>query len=266
VDFALMFDRQYSQAGLLCLASLLERSVRVFVLCLEDTIGAAVVKLGGTPVDRADLEEAYPHIAATLQRGRPWAPYTQSLKPFLIEHLLLKHQVQAVTYVDSDMYFWGDPREIDIEFAGHSFMVTPSSSRPEVCFFDGGCFACRNDSHGKDFLVWWQGKCVDWCLWEEGPNGAFCEEGYLNIIRTDPLRFQGTHVCEHPGINLAPWKLRGQDIQSSETGFSVNGRPLVCYHYQGYTKHSEEFIAPATLDSGVAELLYRPYHERLPQG
>ena len=266
MDFALMFDCQHMQEGLLCMASIQDRSPasKVYVLCLQDTVGTAVVKQGGIPVDRSAIEAMYPQIAETLKTGRPWAPYTQSLKPFLLEYLFLKHRAQVVTYVDSDMYFWGDPQEIDREFAEHSFMVTPFSQRINLCHFSGACFACRNDEKGKALLRWWQDRCVEWCLWQPGPNGEFGEEGYLNIIRSDPTKFQGTHVCEHPGINLSPWRLQFCDIQKSDVGLSVNGYPLVCFHYQGYNKVSEEYEAPEGLSPEASELLYWPYHLMLP--
>lgn len=266
MDFMLMFDRQYADEGLICLNSIKAQSATstVYVLCLQDQIVPDVEAAGGIPLLRQNVEAKFPSIGKT-RFERPWAPYVQSLKPFLPEYIYSEYpEADVLTYVDSDFYFWGDPAEIDTEFGDHSFMVTPHGTLA-ACFFNGGCFTCRNDRKSLDFLAWWQGKCVEWCLWGPGPNGAFSEEGYLNIIRTEPTRFEGTHVCTHPGINTAPWNINGYDLQQVEGGFTVDGRPLVCYHYRGYVKRTEAFQYPVdAMPEATADLLYRPYHELLP--
>jgi hypothetical protein len=267
MDFAMLFDEQYSGEGLVGLASILAHSTgsNVYVLCLTDDVEAAVTAAGGIPISMPDFEAANPTIAAT-RSSRPWAPYVRSLKPFLIEYLFDNHAVETVTYVDSDMYFWGDAAEIAGEFGDYSFMVTTREMKTNI-IFNSGCFTCRADANCREFLTWWQGKCIEWCLWEYGPDGAFAEEGYLNVIRNEPTRFTNTHVCQHPGINTAPWNLGRYTLLASGPGFTVNGRTLVCYHYRGYTKWAEEFDSASSepgVSVGAMELLYAPYHALIP--
>ena len=261
----MLFDDHYVAEGYICIQSILERNAtsRVFVLCLGDTVAPALSQLDRViPITKAALEALFPDIAAT-RPPRPWAPYVQSLKPFLAEYILINHDVTALTYVDSDMYFWGDPAEIDTEFAGHSFMVTPRKEGSTRAF-DGSCFSCRNDDKGKAILHWWQARCIEWCLYEEGgPNGALADDGYLNIFKTEPDKFEGVHICAHPGINASYGNIHTYTVVQTENGIMVNDRPLVCYHYRAFKKTSEE-LQELALPENIIEFIYRPYHVRLP--
>jgi len=272
MDIAMLFDAQYSAEGLVCIDSIVSKQpdTRIFVLCLQvGTVEQALSHLqNGVALAVADLEATFPNIAHTKSE-RPWAPYTQSLKPYLMQYIFdTQEDVEKLCYVDSDMYFWGHPSEIETEFANYSFMVTTRSDRSNVAF-NGGCFVCRNDASCRELLTWWQQKCYEWCLWEDGPQpGMFCEEGYLNIVRDEPLRFSNTYINQHPGINAAPWNIRGFELEQDGDGFKVNGRPLVCYQYRAYTK-SQDFFDPTPLEErgfseNVINWLYHPYHNLIP--
>lgn len=271
MDFAMLFDEQYSDEGIVCIQSIKTRSPdsQIWVLCLVPPIETPVELQGATVISLTDLEAAYPDIAAT-KSTRPWAPYVQSLKPYLIEYLFENHGAEVVTYVDSDMYFWGDPSEIDTEFGSHSFMATKRTGLTEGqtdVYFSGGCFTCRDDANCRELLTWWQSQVLGWCLWDYGPNGAYREEGYLNILRDEPLRFTGTHVCAHPGIHTAPWNIKDYDLQESEGQLTVDGQTLVCYHYRAYTKQTEVFDASLMIEPFTEDIrlkLYLPYHDLIP--
>lgn len=266
MDFMLMFDRQYSSEGKVCLSSILEHGGgKVFVLCLDWQTEQLVSGIDGVvPIRRADLESRYPEIAIT-RKTRPWAPYTQSLKPFLPEYVFDVFGAKMLAYVDSDMLFWGDCAEVDAEMGDSSFMVTSREQEPPPPsgYFNGGFFACRDDENCREFLKWWQDKCVEWCLWTSGPDGRFGEEGYLNVFRTEPERFKGIRVSEHPGINLAPWNAYKHKVERTQETMLVDGRPLVCFHYQGFQKLTAEF-RPTMKMGKLAELIYRPYHDLMP--
>jgi len=270
MDFMVMFDRKFLAEGLVCMSSILEHGQgKVFVLCLDQQIEMVVPRVlpdkRVVSIQRTALEARYPVIAAT-RPPRPWPPYTQSLKPFLPEYIFDTYGAETLTYVDSDVLFWGDCEEISREMGDYSFMVTSREREPpQSCgSFNGGCFSCRNDRNCRDFLKWWQERCVEWCLWQAGPDGKFGEEGYLNIIRTDPQKFNGTHVSRHPGINLAPWNLRKHRVDRCAETFIVDSRvPLVCYHYQGLGAGKQPSVIPEDFFLQKATDLYALYRDKL---
>lgn len=266
-----MFDKKFMVEGLVCVSSILEYGpdAKVFVLCLDQEVDKIVQRHLSSDrvvcIQLLELEYKYPAIAAT-KPSRPWAPYTQSLKPFLPEYIFNTHGTKALTYVDSDMLFWGDCSEIDREMGDCSFMVTSRGQDPppDYGYFNGGCFSCRDDRNCRLFLTWWQDRCVEWCLWQTGPNGAFGEEGYLNIIVTEPNRFGGIHVSRHPGINLAPWNVKMHKLESWNGGFVVDGHfPLVCYHYQGFGGIKFPSAMPVDMMFKKLTALYAPYRDKL---
>jgi hypothetical protein len=271
MDFAVMFDRKFVVEGFVCISSILEHGTdsRVFVLNLDHVMEHVVPRIlpdkRVVNISRVAVETRYPRIAAT-RSSRPWAPYTQSLKPFLPEYVFDIFGSKGLTYVDSDMLFWGDCGEIDHEMGDSSFMVTSREQEPppQCGSFNGGCFSCRDDGNCRDFLAWWQERCVEWCLWKAGPDGKFGEEGYLNIIRTEPRKFAGTHVSGHPGINLAPWNVKKHRLDRNTDTFVVDQRfPLVCYHYQGMGAGKHPYVIPKDSAGREVTELYASYRDRL---
>lgn len=262
MDFIMMFDRQYSNEGFICISSLIKVAPKskIFVLCLELEVERMLKEIEQVvPIHRTDLEAYFPDIAATRPL-RPWAPYTQSLKPFIPEYIFDTYVVDSLTYVDSDMFFWGDTKGIEEELEGYAFMVASREQDPPPPggYFNGGFFSCYNNQDCRDFLKWWQEKCIDWCLWEIGPEGRFTEEGYLNIFKTEPQKFKGIKICGHPGVNLAPWNVGKHRVEQVDEGFLVDGLPLICYHYQGFNRN-DIFEPPRFIPLEIGEPLYHPY-------
>lgn len=271
MDFVVMFDMNFVAEGCVCVSSILKYGPhsRVFVLNLDRMMEHVVPRMlpdkRVVNISLTTLEARYPRIAIT-RSSRPWAPYTQSLKPFLPEYIFDTFGSKTLTYVDSDMLFWGQCEEVDREMGGNSFMVTSREQEPPLqCgSFNGGCFSCRNDQQCRAFLKWWQERCIEWCLWRVGPDGKFGEEGYLNIIRTDPHKFAGTYVSRHPGINLAPWNIKRHRLDKDSGMFVVDcSVPLVCYHYQGMGSRKQSYAIPKDSTGREATELYVSYGDLL---
>jgi hypothetical protein len=172
----------------------------------------------------------------------------------------------SLCYVDSDMYFWGDCAEIEKELGEDSILVTPYNKDYDKppSHFNAGCFGCRNDQNAREFLAWWQERCLEWCLWLPTPDGRFVDEGYLTVFRDNPDWFDGVKVNQHPGINLAHWNVGKHTVVKDGAGFKVDGEfPLVCFHYQGLVK-GETYQPFLAVTPEISELLYHPYYDLLP--
>jgi hypothetical protein len=86
-------------------------------------------------------------------------------------------------------------------------------------------------------------------------------QGYLNRW---PERYPGVHVIRHPGVNLAPWNLDGHALERDGESVTVDGTPLIFYHYSGLIRDADgawyTFYAHAEAQSAFArEALYGPY-------
>jgi hypothetical protein len=61
-------------------------------------------------------------------------------------------------------------------------------------------------------------------------------QGYLNLW---PERYTGVHVIQHPGANLAPWNVDGHLLACDGRNVTVDGRPLIFYHFSGVHRDAE---------------------------
>lgn len=262
IEVCLLFDSAHAAEGWLCCRSIRahEPEASIHVLCLDDEVleQAHKERVDGVPL--ADLEFAFPALAE-VKKSRQWPAYTQTCKVFLPTHLFKTRGLSSLCYVDSDMYFWGSIREVESALADLSFMVASREDpiRPAQGDFNGGFFACRNNTQAQRFLSWWQDRTLEWCEWRPGPGGRFTEEGYLNILNDDPKRFSGTGRCHHPGINLARWNV-GRHRLSLVNGcvFIDETWNLVCFHFQGF-KPAHEAFGLGALPKGVMRFICEKY-------
>lgn len=267
--FAMMFDDGHTGEGLTCIKSIEGRSPNstVYVLCLEPDVETAVAgKEHVVAIKLVDLETQYPLIAAK-KADRDWASYVIGLKPFLMEYILDTYEVPILTFVDSDIMFWGACEAIETELGENSILVTPyyKDTTLPVSKVNAGCFSCRDDVNARAFLTWWKDKCIDWCKWENNEDGKrFGEEGYLSVFLDEPERFSGVRINTHLGINLGLWQAYKHRVNLKFNGWWIDdGAQLICYHYHGFVRTSVEYIPPPWVPLHL-EPLYRAYHAVLP--
>jgi hypothetical protein len=92
-------------------------------------------------------------------------------------------------------------------------------------------------------LQWWHDRCIEWC-YDRVEDGRFGDQGYLNDW---PTRFAGVHVLEHKGAGLAPWNWMQYQIVIGPNGITVDGVPLLFYHYQGVKLLNRTLYEPGLL-------------------
>ena len=131
-------------------------------------------------------------------------------KSFLCQYILdTSPEVDLLTYLDADAYFFGDPAVIWTEMKDYSVGLAPHrfsrrlKTRERYGKFNAGFLCFRNDGIGKECLAWWRDNCFTWCH-DYVDDGRFADQGYLDLI---PDRFDRVKCIEHRGINLAPWNI-----------------------------------------------------------
>jgi hypothetical protein len=72
-------------------------------------------------------------------------------------------------------------------------------------------------------------------------------------------------ILQHKGVNVAPWNLPEARVEIRSGVITVDGDPLICFHFQGF-KH---FLGPiyesglrgfrVPLDSTLRHRVYQPY-------
>jgi len=179
--------------------------------------------------------EAHDRALAAVKATRTAVEYYWTATPAICAYALERDdEIAAITYLDADLEFFADPRELFAEAGESSVTIVPHRYAPEWQHLEAesGTFnvefmTFRRDPRGLEALGWWRERCLEWCYarYEDGKMG---DQMYLDDW---PERFHGVHVLEHPGGGLAPWNASSHDLAVSNGGVTVDGRPLVFYHY-----------------------------------
>ncbi len=236
------FDRGFLSQGLALWRSLAAHDADsvLWVLALDDFTAEVLREVGGTwlqVVPLAQLEAGDLELAAA-RANRTRVEYFFTLSPCWPHWLLTQHpEIGRVTYVDADMFFFGNPELVfaAMEAAGASVLVTahrfPAWLRHYERHgkFNVGLLSFRNDATGRACLDDWRERCLAWCH-DRLEDGKYADQKYLDDW---PGRLGAALlVLEHPGVNLAPWNWAGQRCKITPAGgVNVDGEPLVLVHF-----------------------------------
>jgi len=267
------FDRNYLLRGLTLYQSLKQHAQPfiLWVLCFDEWSFEVLTKLAQPdlrPVALADFESGDSELLAA-KSARSKVEYYFTCSPSWPLYLLTQNpEIDLLTYLDADLYFFSSPEPIFAELSSDSILIVghrfPDHLRHLELhgIYNVGLLTFRSDDTGRACLRWWRERCLEWCGIEP-QDGKFADQKYLDDW---PERFPGTRVLEHAGAGLAPWNWTDYTVERSGSGIKVNGKPLIFYHYHGIKFLTRRLYDPVTLGRrygemppAVRDMLYRPY-------
>ena len=239
-NFVTVFDSHYLPQGL-CLHRSLERHGRpyhLWAVAVDDACASALERLGLSNTTVVRLQEVENEALRSVKSSRSVGEYCWTLTPFLPSHVFQRMpQLERVTYVDADLFFFDHPLKLIDEFeaSGKHILLTEHAFAPEYADrirygrFCVQFMTFRNTEPGFRVLRWWQDRCIEWCYARE-EAGKFGDQKYLDAW--PELFAQEVHVLGQREKMLAPWNV---------AQLSRSGRPVqpVFYHF-----HSLKIIAP----------------------
>ena len=201
--------------------------------------------------------------------------FNTSIKPFVISYLF-KHfpEIEEVYYLDPDLYFFSEPKEIFEAFqCGAEAVFTPHITEPvedglspddfshmRSGVYNLGFGAFRRCAPVMDFLGWWSRRLTADCRIDL-ENGIFVDQKYMDFA---PSFLDKAVVLRAPGLNVAYWNLPHRKVVRAEDGqYTVNGEALRFFHFSGVdplrptllSKHQERYPSAADAGPAVAELV-----------
>jgi hypothetical protein len=272
MHYCTYFDHRYVSLGLALYASMRRRcsAFSLWVLCLTDECYDTVTKLALPdliPLRLSELE-AFDRELLARKESRPTIEYYFTCTPALIRWIFSRRtDIDVLTYLDSDLFFFNDPASLFTDFRDHSIFIVPHRYSPQNAHlarfsgnFNVGWLSFRRDPEGLECLEWWRQSCLKSCARKDGQCG---DQMYLNEF---PLRFSKVYICDNPGVNLAPWNLDNYRLTADPHGSpEVNGVPVVFFHFSQLRRVARFlwrapyriFGVPVTRD--VRKFLFRPY-------
>lgn len=266
------FDHRYLDKGLALYQSMVEycRKFTLFVLCLSHECYEELQKLNLPGIKLVSLEELEKWDTDLLaaKKTRSIMEYyftcTPSWPLYILEHF---PQVDLITYLDSDLFFFSGPEPLFDEIQGNSIVIISHKFPPHFKHLEDrgkynvGWVSFRRDESGLACLSWYRERCLEWC-YDRLEDGKFADQKYLDHF---PDRFPNVIELQHKGANLAPWNISNYRLNQSGPDIQVDGQQLIFYHFHG-VKH---VIGPL-YDSGLSGYqvkmtkiirngLYKPY-------
>ena len=270
--FCSYFDGNYVSRGLALYRSLQRHcpEFKLWVLCMDgicfETLTALALP-GVHPIALSDFEKGDHDLVAAKQNRTPIEYYftcSPSLPLFVLDN---NPQVDLITYLDADLFFFSEIEPIYDELANRSIGIIGHRCPPFLKYNDQygiynvGWVSFRRDAHAMTCLRWWRERCLEWC-YDRPEDGRFADQKYLDVW---PSRFQKVAVLEHKGANLAPWNLANYTISTHGGRVHVDEQPLIFFHFHGlkpverwtYDPGLDDYQTKAT--TVIRRSIYAPY-------
>jgi len=248
------FDRNYLIKAIALIESIArheKNSFEIFVVCLDEFTRIMLNKLNYPFVNLIPLHEIESRDQALIEaRGnRSVVEYYWTLTPTIILRILeYNPHIEALTYLDADLFFYSSPDPIWQEFGENSVMIhehrfSPEQKQLEVYGkYNVGLLCFKKDNRAKNVLRWWREQCNEWC-YARLENGRYADQLYLNQF---PIQFQGVSVLQHIGAGVGPWNhIQYRFTKDRTHRVWINDHPLVFYHFHSFTFVQPEIIVPS---------------------
>lgn len=213
-----------------------------YILCVDDESYELMEKLNWKNIKVVHDKELGKKVKK-LKGNRKLHEYCWTLKSIFMEKVLeLNPDIQRVTYMDSDLYFWNDPKAIFINQQQYSVLLTKENKavskskkkktqHPDEVTgqYNSGFISIVRDENGLAALNWWKERCLESC--EISPSkGKFGDQKYLDDM---PILFENVGDIETKGVNIGPWNFRYYHYHVKNEKVYINKHPLIFFHFSG---------------------------------
>ena len=203
-------------------------------------------------------------VKPTRSRGE----YCWTCGPSAIYHFLTKYELDAITYLDSDLMFMADPSVVFQEVGNSSVAITEQGiGDKEARTYGKYCvqyMTFRNDKDGLGALTWWRDSCIEWCF-QKLEATRYADQKYLDEF---PRRWDNVHVIENLGVGIAPWNMHRYEYKDQSFTYRGKEYPFVFFHFHGVKVEIIDNILHISslhheLNTTLIEKFYQPYAELL---
>ncbi len=271
------FDRNYLVMGLTLIESL-KRNERnpflIFVVCLDEITRVILDRLNLPQVKTIALHEIeernFPLLNA--KQNRSLVEFYWTLTPTVIVRILEEYpEIDILTYLDADLFFYSSPDPIYDELGDHSILIHGHRFSGAQKFlerygkYNVGLLCFRPDANGIKAVSWWRDRCIEWC-YARLEGGKYGDQLYLNSFHQ---KFEGVVELKNIGAGVGPWNHIQYAFDCDNNGsVIVDNTPLVFYHFHSLTFVEPDIIIPTKfvsnpLTKDILRSCYLPYLNRL---
>ncbi|WP_052447402.1 hypothetical protein [Clostridium polynesiense] len=273
--FCTLASNEYTLKVLALYSSLKEHcpSFHFWICCMDDEIFTSIKGLELEDITLFKVKEIETSEILKVKQSRMKNEYCWTLKPFIIKYLLDKFNLEALIYMDGDIFFFSDPTETFNYLKNHSVLLCPQRdlewAHNIYGYYQAGFIGFKNDEYGLAALNWWKDKCLEWCFIKADPeHQRFGDQKYLDRI---PELFKGVLISKNLGLDAAPWNCiynNNYNIYQRNNELYIEDFKLLCFHFACISIFNEEEYDLWTFDyipmkDIVKEKIYSHYISRL---
>lgn len=226
-----LFDSNYLTRGLAMYESLKKESdeFHLYIFAFDDSSKNLLTKINLDFVSVVSLQEFEDEELLSVKIERSAGEYFWTCTPSIIKFCLEKYNLDSCTYLDADLYFFSNPAVLYKEMGEKSVLITEHRYTLEYDLSKTNGIYCvqimtfKHDINGIKVLSWWREACIEWC-YARAEDGKFGDQKYLDDWTT---RFEGVHVLENMGGDVAPWNVQQYDLCNHNFN-------LILYHFHSY--------------------------------
>ncbi len=219
-----------------------------------------------------------------------------NVKPTFLRHLLTRYSLDAVLYLDPDIFVYAPLTPVFESLRTGAAVLTPhmtasvfdgrSPSEQDLLYngtYNLGFIGLSGSAEGLRLLAWWEHRCLA-LGFSEGRTGLFVDQKWANLM---PALFEGVVTSRDVGLNMAYWNLHERTLVNEAGNWTVrNDRgetvPLRFFHFSGIdlddpanlSNHTDRFTLTGRPDLQSLFAAYRsavaqnrlPAVEALPYG
>ena len=249
-NYCTLSDSNYLKFGKALFKSLCDTSSENFVLyylCLDDSSYEELMDydIRLIPIKVNEVLSEYPNLQ-TYKDNSPYNYFCWSLASSFSRYLLEKKNLESIFYIDSDIFFYNDPKLIFEEIGDRSVGIIRHRHNTSISVdgeFNVGVVYFKNDSSGLGCLQWWNDAII------LGTNPEMSTCGDQKYLEGFIPRF-GDDVCviDETIAHGAPWNFRlyvydHYDIDGSVV-WGNKKQPLAFNHFSrvSYNEETGEII------------------------
>jgi hypothetical protein len=268
--FCTFFDINYLPHGLALYQSLKEHcpEFRLWTLCMDSDSHEVLSQMALPELRLIKLDDFQRGDESLLRakQNRSKLEYYFTCKPSLPLYVLNNFpEVDLITYIEADLYFYSDQEQIIKEIGDHSIAIiehryAPQYKEMEICGkYNVGWLSFRRDENGLACLNWWRDRCNEWC-YKRHEDGKFADQKYLDDWLA---RFKNVIVIQHKGANLASWNIENYKISGENHKIWIDGQELIFFHFHGFKQLTKSIYSPGyhqtKANKFIRDNIYRRY-------
>jgi hypothetical protein len=249
---------------------------KLFMFCFDQVSYDSINELNNksvVPIFHKELESFYPDLKIA-KGNRNFVEYFFTCSPATCNYVISNFsEVDLITYLDADLFFFNSPNEIFHELSDNSIGIISHrfnffTKRNKIYGeYNVGWVSFRRDNNGLKCLDDWMNDCINWC-YQKIEKTRFADQKYLDYW---PNKYEGVKVISIIGANVAIWNIKNYKLTCEGGSLMVNKESLIFYHFANLKQIDQNLFSTdlsrvfVSLKGVLLDRVYKPYAELLLQ-